>query len=135
MIGYGKTKPNTDVNLLIVEAKPLAFPRAGMPQLLVYMAGVAQAQTSQNQVNRSVFGILSDSDHFTFCLLDADMNPFTSKSFRWRDERSTVIAYIDTVMMSAIESSPHIDTEKCQKLEIVHNRGYPGLLEVWNSIR
>ncbi|KAL2058435.1 hypothetical protein ABVK25_001163 [Lepraria finkii] len=58
-LGYGADKSETGAILLIVEAKPYESAPIGMPQLLVYMAAVHKAR--QNRVNKSVFGMVSDS--------------------------------------------------------------------------
>ena len=67
-LGYGADKSETGAILLIVEAKPYEFAPIGMPQLLVYMAAVHKAR--QNRVNKSVWGMVSDSKEFRFAFLN-----------------------------------------------------------------
>ena len=111
-LGYGHDKDNTGAILLVVEAKPYQAAAVGMPQLLVYMAGVQAARMKQNHTNTSVFGMLSDSRNFQFAFLDKDKKFFTTKFFIWHIEQSTILAYIDTMLKHAIESSPHTTPTK-----------------------
>lgn len=110
-LGYGTDKNDTGSILLVVEANPYESAPVGMPQLLVYMAAVQEAR--QDRVNSSVFGMVSDSKEFRFCFLNAQKTLFTSEPFTWATKQSTIIAYIDMMLMNAIESSPH--TTLCKK--------------------
>ena len=109
-IGYGTEKSDTGAILLIVEAKSYESAAIGMPQLLVYMAAVHEAR--QNRVNKSVFGMVSDSKEFRLAFLDEDKKFCTTRPFIWAIEQSTIIAYIDMMLINAIESSPHTTPQK-----------------------
>ena len=109
-LGYGADKSDTGAILLIVEAKPYESAPVGMPQLLVYMAAVHKAR--QNRVNKSVFGMVSDSKEFRFAFLDEKKKLFTTRPFTWIIEQSIIIAYIDMMLINAIESSPNITPQK-----------------------
>ena len=109
-MGYGVDKSDTGAILLIVEAKPYESAAVGMPQLVVYMAAVYEAR--RHRVNRSVFGMLSDSREFRFSLLDEKKKLFTSRPFTWVSDQSAIIAHIDMMLISAIESSPHTTPTK-----------------------
>jgi hypothetical protein len=61
------------------------------------MTGVLESRS--DRTNQSV---LSDSGHFFFAFLNE--KPKLSKSYSWRDEKPTVISYIDTILQDAIES-------------------------------
>lgn len=109
-LGYGTDKNDTGSILLVVEAKPYESAPVGMPQLLVYMAAVQEAR--QGRVNSSVFGMVSDSKEFRFCFLNGQKKLFTSEPLTWATKQSTIIAYIDMMLMNAIESSPHTTSRK-----------------------
>lgn len=109
-LGYGPNKTNTGTVLLVVEAKPHDSASIGMPQLLVYMAAVHNARATR--MNRSVFGMLSDGQDFRFAFLNEEKKFFTSLPFLWAPQQSTIITYIDTMLIDAIESSPHTTLQK-----------------------
>lgn len=109
-LGYGTEKNDTGSILLVVEAKPFEDAPVGMPQLLVYMAAVYEAR--KDRVNRSVFGMVSDSKEFKFCLLIEQKKFFVSKSLPWAIDRALIIDYIDMMLKHAIESSPHTTPHK-----------------------
>ena len=123
-LGYGANKSDTGAILLVVEAKPYESAAVGMPQLLVYMAAVYEAR--QNRINRSVFGMVSDSKEFRFSFLDEKKKLFTTRPFTWLSEQSTIIAYIDMMLINAIESSPHTTPQKKNNQTILK---YPEFLE------
>jgi hypothetical protein len=68
------------------------------------MAGVLKAR--HDRIYQTVFGMLSDSGTFQFAFLD-EKKFYTSKLYRWADDQSTILAYIDTILLDAIQSSPH----------------------------
>jgi len=123
-LGYGANKDDTGAILLILEAKPYESAAVGMPQLLVYMAAVHKAR--QHRVNQSVYGMVSDSKEFRFCFLDEKKKFFTTKPFIWVIERPTIIAYIDMMLINAIESSPHTTPQNRNNQTILR---YPESLE------
>jgi hypothetical protein len=123
-VGYGTEKSDTGAILLIVEAKPYESAAIGMPQLLVYMAAVHEARVSR--VNQSVFGMVSDSKEFRFAFLDEDKKFYTTRPFTWAIEKSTIIAYIDMMLINAIESSPHTTPQKTNNRTICRNREHLG---------
>ena len=109
-LGYGTDKNDTGSILLIVEAKPYESAPVGMPQLLVSMATVQEG--GQGRFNSSVFGRVSDSKKFRFCFLNGQRKLFTSEPLIWAIKQSTIIAFIDMMLMNAIESSPHTTSRK-----------------------
>ena len=122
-LGYGADRSETGAILLVVEAKPYESAPIGMPQLLVYMAAVHKAR--ENRVNKSVFGMVSDSKEFRFAFLDEKKKLFTTPPFTWIIEQSTIIAYIDMILTNAIESSPHTTPQKTNNRTIYN---YPEFL-------
>ena len=133
-LGYGADKSDTGSILLVVEAKPYESAPVGMPQLLVYMAAVHEAR--QDRVNTSVFGMVFDSKEFRFCFLNGQKKFFTTGPFTWVTRQSTIIAYIDMMLMNAIESSPHTIPHK--KDNSVDDTQLPRILgkamEIWSGI-
>ena len=111
-LGYGTGKSDTGSILLVIEAKPYESAPVGMPQLLVYMAAVYEARKGQDRINNSVFGMVSDSKEFRFAFLNENKKFFTSQPFTWLFNQSTVIAYIDMMLINAIESSLHTTPQK-----------------------
>lgn len=122
-LGYGANKTDTGALLIVAEAKPYASAAVGLPQLLVYMAAVFEAR--KDRINQSVFGMLSDSRAFSFAFLDDQKKLFTTKWFIWTVEESTIIGYLDMMLLSAIESSPHTTPQKHQNRTLLL---YPKIL-------
>jgi len=107
-LNYEATKPGSI--LVVWEAKRVGQASAGLPQLLVYMAGVLESR--RDRINQTVFGMLSDSGTFQFAFLDEKKKFYTSKLYRWADDQSTILAYIDAILLDAILSSPHTTPTK-----------------------
>lgn len=119
-LGYGPSKSETGAILLVVEAKPLEPAPVGMPQLLVCMAAVQDARP--NRINRkSVFGMLTDSHEFRFAYLDQDRKFFRSEWFMWAKRQDKILAYIDMMLISAIESSPQTPPPQRNNRTIYHH--------------
>ena len=91
--------------LVVWEAKRVGQVTAGLPQLLIYMAGVFESR--RDRLNQTVFGMLSDSGTFQFAFLDDKKKFYTSRVFIWASEQSTILAYIDAILFDAIQSSLH----------------------------
>ena len=106
-LGYGNEKSDTGAILLIDEAKPCDSAAIGMPQLLVYMAAVQESRIRENGINKSVFGMLSDSKEFRFSFLDENKKLFMTQTYTWVLQKATIISCIDEILASAIESSSH----------------------------
>lgn len=70
--------------------------------------------------------MVSDSKEFPFCFLNGQKKLFISEPLTWATKQSTIIAYIDMMLMSAIKSSPHTTPRKKNNRTILN---YPGFLE------
>lgn len=114
------SKGKTDAILAIVEGKSRENASMGMPQLLVYMAAVQKARSSRS--NNSVFGMLSDGrESFRFAFLTGKKKFYVSEHLDWAVKQSNILAYIDTILTDAIESSPSTTPPKTKNSTI---RGY-----------
>lgn len=110
VLGYGREKSNTGSILIIVEAKSRDKSSTGLPQLIVYMTAVYEAR--RDKLHRGVFGMLSDSAEFRFAYLDANKKLHVSLTLEWRYHRSQILAFLDTILLDAINSSPHTTPTK-----------------------
>ena len=104
VLGWGLDKTNTGSILVAIEGKGKNN-ASGMPQLLVYLAGIHTAR--QNRLNSTVFGLLSDGETFKFACLDNDKKLFLSRGFEWELDQKTILAFLDEILLDAINSSPH----------------------------
>ncbi|KAI9794410.1 MAG: hypothetical protein M1816_005480 [Peltula sp. TS41687] len=89
---------------------PIQNAALGLPQLLVYMAGVQRAR--QEKSNQDVFGMTSDGEYFSFTFLDRNKKFYVSRFLEWRCGRRTNLTYIDTMLLDAIHSGPHTTPTK-----------------------
>jgi hypothetical protein len=123
-LGYGRNKANTGSILIVVEAKPRENASVGLPQLLVYMAAVQEARLGHT--NKDVFGMLSDSKEFRFAFLDSNKKFYESLPFFWRlrQQQQVILSYIDTMLLDAIQSSPHTTPTKIQNNTLLRYRPY-----------
>ena len=91
--------------LIVVEAKMIGTASIGLAQLVVYMVGVLESR--HDRLNQSVFGMLSDSGTFQFAFLDQNKKLYLTEQFAWDWRQSEILAYIDAILLDAIQSSPH----------------------------
>ncbi len=123
-----ETQRTTPGSILIIwEAKRVGYALTGLPQLLVYMAGVLESR--RNRTNQSVFGVLSDSGTFVFAFLDREKKFYTSLPYKWPMQQSTILSYIDAILLDAIESSPHTTPTKAGNTTLLNYQRY--LKERW----
>jgi hypothetical protein len=78
-LNYEAAKPGSI--LVVWEAKRIGQATAGLPQLLIYMAGVLESR--RDRLNQTVFGMLSDSGTFQFAFLDDNKKFYISRLYRW----------------------------------------------------
>lgn len=104
-LGYGTDKRATGSMLVVVEAKSQGSMSVGLPQLLVYMAGIQQARKGKDNI--VVWGVASDSLEFTFACLDENQKVLVSKTLTWVDDREDILRHMDTILLDSINSSPH----------------------------
>src|SRR4051794_7434623 len=73
--------------------------------------------------------MLSDTGIYRFTFLDQNKKLYVSRSFEWARDRSMILAYIDTILLDAIESSPHTIPTKFGNRSLNNYRRY--LEERW----
>lgn len=123
-LGYGRNKTDTGSILVVAEAKGPGKAFVGLPQLMVYMAAIFESR--RNRTNHSVFGMLADSGKFQFAFLDHNKKLFVSNLFKWSSQKSTILTYIDTILLNAIHSSPHTTPTKTGNTSLLN---YPRYLK------
>jgi len=121
------TPNNRGSILIVIEAKRISSTSIGLPQLVVYMVGVLESR--HDRLNQSVFGMLSDSGTFQFAFLDQNRKLYLTETFDWCYRQSEILAYIDTILLDAIESSPHTTPTKLGNRSLNNYRQY--LEERW----
>jgi hypothetical protein len=126
-LNYDTPKSQTGSILIVIEAKAIDNAGVGMPQLLAYMVGVLETRRSRK--NQSVFGMLSDTGIYRFTFLDQNKKLYVSRPFEWARDRSMILAHIDTILLDAIESSPHPTPTKFGNRSLNNYRRY--LEERW----
>jgi hypothetical protein len=108
--------------LIVWEAKRLGLAASGLPQLLIYMAGVLQSR--RDRINQTVWGLLSDSGTFQFAFLDDRKKFYISRLYRWAQDQSTILACIDAILLDAMNSSPHTTPTKTANAKIRNYQRY-----------
>ncbi|KAI9768479.1 MAG: hypothetical protein M1840_004889 [Geoglossum simile] len=104
--------------LIVVEAKKDGDCASAIPQTLCYLAGVQNARKQAGKVNTTVFGIMADTLEYRFVLLDHQRTAFVSRPLSWLMERDRIVAFVDHIFQSAIESSPHTTPVKFNNRQI-----------------
>src|SRR5436309_15455352 len=122
MCGLDETPNQCGSILIVVEAKMIGTASIGFAQLVVYMAGVLESR--YDRLNQSVFGMLSDSGTFQFAFLDQNKKLYLTEVFDWGFRRSEILAYIDTILLDAIQSSPHTTPTKIGNRSLNNYRQY-----------
>ena len=69
--------------------------------------------------------MVSDAGSFRFAFLDHEKKLYVSSQFEWPTHRSTILAYIDTILLDAIQSSPHTTPTKVRNTSLL---SYPRYL-------
>ena len=117
-LGYGRDKTETGSILIVVEAKPVGEASTGLPQLMIYMAGVFESRRTRS--NNTVFGMVSDGAIFWFAFLDHNKKFYVSSPYKWATNQPTILAYIDTILLDAIHSSPHTTPTKFHNTSLLN---------------
>lgn len=126
-LGYGTDKRATGSMIVVIEAKSQGSMSVGLPQLLVCMAGIQQARKGKDNI--VVWGVASDSLEFTFACLDENQKVLVSKTLAWMDDREDILQHMDTILLDAINSSPHTTPVKSKNSVLRQYRTY--LKESW----
>ena len=123
-IGYGRNKIDTGSVLLVVETKRSEEVAVGLPQLMVCMAAVLKSR--RGRTDNGFFGMIADSGTFQFAFLDHTKKLFLSDFLKWSSQQSTILAYIDAVLLEGIGMAQNTTSGSTS----IH--GYPrSLKEKW----
>ena len=104
--------------MVVIEAKKDGDCPNAIPQTLCYLAGVQNARKQAGKINTSVFGIMADTREYRFVLLDHQRTAFVSRPLSWLMEKDRIVAFVDHILQSAIESSPHTTPVKSNNRRI-----------------
>ena len=105
--GYMDEKHKLQEMLVVIEAEAPGNVTAALPQLLVYLAGVQDARLKASKINKTVFGLATDSNTFVLVVLQENKKVFASRQLDWLEEKELIISFLDKILEDAIESSPH----------------------------
>lgn len=67
---------------------------------------------AQAKINRTVFGVLTDSETYLFVLLDPNRKAFVSLHLYWATDFNSVVTFLDRILRDAIDLSPHTTPTK-----------------------
>lgn len=71
-----------------------------------------------------MFGILSNSQIFIFAHLDSQRNLFVSEVYSWRFKKTTIVQWIDKILIDAIHASPHPAPIKTKDTSLMAYQNY-----------
>jgi ketosteroid isomerase-like protein len=91
--------------LIAIEAKRSYDFNSGGPQMAVYLAAVQASRANIPKFNSIAFGITTDCTNFKFWFLDSERRLYSSTTFDWRIDQAKIIAWIDKMLVDAIEAS------------------------------
>lgn len=103
-LGYGINKNVTGSILVVAKADRSETAPIGLAQLMVYMAAIYESRVGKD--NNRVFGMLADSTEFKFCYIDCTRKLLVSNTFRWATQQSTILTYLDTILLDTFKTSP-----------------------------
>ncbi|KAI9758166.1 MAG: hypothetical protein M4579_003140 [Chaenotheca gracillima] len=91
VLGYRDDKAEIGDLLITIETRARRNnAEPSLPQLLIYKAAVHEAR--RLKANRTVFGMVSDSENFTFAVLDEERKFHVSRTLQWVLARPRIIA-------------------------------------------
>lgn len=67
---------------------------------------------AQAKINRTVFGVLTDSETYLFVLLDSNRKAFVSLHLYSATGFNSVVSFLDRILRDAIDLSPHTTPTK-----------------------
>lgn len=118
-LSYLKQKSKIDQVLIVVEAKGPDQVESALPQLLTYLASVQDARKTSSKYNNVVFGLIMDFKAWQFAVLRENRKAYVSRPLWWPvEDKDTIIAFLDSILLDAIESSPHTTPQKVGNIRI-----------------
>ena len=118
VLSYGRLKSDLENVLVVIEAKKVGLCSTAIAQTLCYLGGIQNARKRAGKINIEVFGIMADTDEFRFALLDDQRTAYLSKPLSWKTKSGRIVAFLDCILCSAIESSPHTTPVKINNKQI-----------------
>jgi hypothetical protein len=116
-LGYMDDKGKLEQVLVVVEAKS-GLGDAAIAQLLSYLASVQDARSRASKCSTAVFGLATDFKSFQFVVLRENRKAFTSDPMRWISRKEDIVAFLDHILLDAIESSLHTTPSKVGNTKI-----------------
>lgn len=81
-------------------------------QVLAYLFAVQDTQVKAKKARTAVFGILTDFIDFRFIVLCETGKVMHSEALSWIIRRDQVVAFVDSILIDAIRSSPDTTPQK-----------------------
>ena len=104
-IGHGRDKNDKEVVLLVVKGKHSGAAWVALARMMVCMA--AALESRRDRTNNGVFGMLAESGTFQFAFLGSTKKLFLSNVFKWSSQQSTILAYVDAVLLEGIQTTQY----------------------------
>ncbi|PGG96258.1 hypothetical protein AJ79_09658 [Helicocarpus griseus UAMH5409] len=118
-LGYMVDTTRLEQMLVVIEAKS-AVQADNMAQILAYLFAVQDARVKSKKASTAVFGVLTDFADFRFVVLRETGKAMQSESLSWAMRSDQVVAFLDSILLDAIKSSPHTTPQKMANSTIKH---------------
>jgi len=125
-LSHREDKSGLENTLIVIEAKKDGTCSTALAQTLCYLGGVQNARKQANKINIEVFGVMADTEIYQFVLLDNQRTAFVSRPLSWMFESGRIVAFLDHILRSAIESSPHTTPVKIGNKQIKQYEAHLG---------
>ncbi|KKZ68791.1 hypothetical protein EMCG_01005 [[Emmonsia] crescens] len=118
-LGYMVDTTRLEQMLVVLEAKS-ALEVDNMAQILAYLFAVQEARVKAKKASTAVFGVLTNFADFQFIVLREIGKAMRSETLSWAMRRDQVVAFLDSILLDAIKSSPHTTPQKLANSTIKH---------------
>lgn len=75
-----------------------------LPRFIIHLA-IQNCRKEAKKADSCVFGLMTDSSHYTFVLLDGGRNLYVSETYSWVAKKATVVQWIDKILRESVEAS------------------------------
>ncbi|OJD10541.1 hypothetical protein AJ78_08477 [Emergomyces pasteurianus Ep9510] len=114
-LGYMVDTTRLEQMLVVLEAKS-TVQADNMAQILAYLFAVQEARVKGKKTSTAVFGVLTDFADFRFIVLRETGKAMQSEPLSWAMRSDQVVAFLDSILLDAINSSPHTTPQKLIQL-------------------